>query len=49
MRIIWIILYTGKVQAVRSSEVKAKRFIEFQKRNQPDKVDLWFYEAWLVE
>ncbi len=49
MRIDWIIMYAGKNQAVRSTEAKAKRFIAFQREHQPEKVDLWFYEAWLVE
>jgi hypothetical protein len=49
MRINWIIFYAGKVQAVRSSEKKAKKFIAFQKEHQPGKVDIWYYEAWLVE
>jgi hypothetical protein len=49
MTTVWIILYGHKIQAVRTSETKAKDFIEFQRREQPEKVDLWFYEAWMVE
>jgi hypothetical protein len=49
MRIDWIVFYGSKVQAVKSDETKAKTFIAFQKQQQPDKVDLWSYEAWMVE
>ncbi len=49
MTIVWIVYYGGKVQMVHRTETKAKIFVEFQREEQPDKVDLWYYEAWMVE
>lgn len=49
MRAVWIIFYAGRIQAVLSTETKAKEFCAFQGEHQLDKVDLWSYEVWLVE